>query len=87
MYLHIGQDTVLNTNEIIGVFDLDNASQAKDTRNLLHRCEQENLIHSMNDTLPRSFVILDSGQVYLTPVSSGTIARRSMNQSNIQTED
>ena len=76
MYLHIGQDTVLHTQDIIGVFDLDNASQAKDTRNLLRRREREGLVVTVRDGLPRSFVLLDNEAVYLTPISAGTIAKR-----------
>jgi len=76
MYLHIGQDTVLRTQNIIGVFDLDNASQGKDTRNLLARREREGRVCAAGEGLPRSFILTGDERVYLTPISSGTMVKR-----------
>ena len=76
MYLHIGQDTVVYTRNIVGVFDLDNASQGKDTRGFLHKSEQKGRVSAIGDDLPRSFVLLADGNVYLTPISAGTISKR-----------
>ncbi len=35
MYLHLGQDTVVRTSDIIAIFDLENASIAKSTKGYL----------------------------------------------------
>ena len=37
MYLHLGQDTILRTKEILGIFDLDTATLSKHTRDFLAR--------------------------------------------------
>ena len=37
MYLHLGQDTIVRTDTILGVFDLDNATVSKHTREFLRR--------------------------------------------------
>ena len=41
MYLHLGQNTVISTNDIIGVFDLDNTTVSRHTRNYLSKAEKE----------------------------------------------
>ena len=41
MYLHLGQSVVVPYGEILGIFDLDNASWAYKTREFLERAEQE----------------------------------------------
>ena len=39
MYLHLGQSVVIPDSDILGIFDLDNASWAYKTRELLERAE------------------------------------------------
>ena len=41
MYLHLGQSAVVPHREILGIFDLDNASWAYKTREFLERAERE----------------------------------------------
>ena len=51
MYLHIGQGVMLRHDEILGIFDMDNASWAYKTREFLSKAEegQKNLgIVTMN---------------------------------------
>lgn len=76
MYLHIGQEVTLLTGKIVGVFDLDNASRCRDTRNFLQAAEQDGQLITIGDGLPRTFVLMSDGQAYLTPISAGTIAKR-----------
>ena len=35
MYLHLGQDTVITTKSIIGIFDMDRCTVSKKTRDLI----------------------------------------------------
>ena len=35
MYLHLGEKTVVNTANIIGIFDIENTSVSKDTKEFL----------------------------------------------------
>ncbi len=44
--------------EILGIFDLDNASWAYKTREFLEQAEQEGRVISVCDDLPRSFVLV-----------------------------
>ena len=56
MYLHLGQSVAVPHREILGIFDLDNASWAYKTREFLERAEREGRAVWLGDDLPdRSF--------------------------------
>ena len=80
MYLHLGQSTLLQERDILGIFDLDNASWAFKTREFLERAETEGRAIWLTEDLPRSFVLADSrwGEpvVYVSPLSSATLSAR-----------
>lgn len=40
MYVHLGEGTVINTNEIIGIFDMDTSTVNKATRDYLTNAEK-----------------------------------------------
>ena len=41
MYLHVGQNTVIRTGEIIGIFDMETSTLSQTTRQVLARAEKE----------------------------------------------
>ena len=75
MYLHLGQGTVVPVQDIIGVFDLDNATYQKKTRDTLEILEDQGRLYPLGERLPVSLVVTDRG-AYLSPVSSAMLARR-----------
>lgn len=75
MYLHIGDATVIPYANLLGIFDLDNATYAKRTRDFLERAEEEGRLVTLGQRLPASLVVTD-GAVYLSPLSSQTLNRR-----------
>jgi len=80
MYLYLGQSVVIPSGDILGIFDLDNASWAYKTREFLERAEQEGRAIWLTEDLPRSIILTDSrwGEpvIYLSPLSSATLAER-----------
>lgn len=80
MYLHLGQAVVVPEEEIIGVFDLDNASWSPRTRQFLERAEKEGRVVNAASDLPRSFVLRQKrdgkSTVYLSQLSSATLKGR-----------
>ena len=76
MYLHAGADTVIRTNKIVAVFDLDYASQNKDTLEFLRTAEKEGRLINVTDQLPKAFILTNDGNVYLTQLSSQTLVGR-----------
>ena len=80
MYLHLGQSVVVPCREILGIFDLDNASWAYKTREFLARAEAEGRAVWLGEDLPRSFVLVGDGAhpptVYLSQLSSSALVSR-----------
>ncbi len=79
MYLHLGQDKVVREREIIGVFDLDNATLSPHTRAYLSGREKAGRVVSVGDDLPKSFVVCEArGEetVYLSQISTATLKKR-----------
>ena len=85
MYLHLGQDIIVNEREIVGVFDLDNASSSRRTRAFLERAEKEGRVVSLPGDLPRSFVLCQEREgpplIYLSPLSPAALLRRAESNS------
>ena len=74
MYLHLGNNYVIPEREIIGIFDMDNTTVSKHTRNLLRRAEKEGRVKAVTTDLPKSFVLCRDGSVYLCQISPSALA-------------
>ena len=78
MYLSIGNDMAVREKSIIGIFDLDNTTTAKRTREFLEKNEKEGQVVPCDD-LPNSFVLTAEygmDRVFLTPFTSATLEKR-----------
>lgn len=79
MYLHLGQETVVRTQDIVGVFDLDNTTVSKRTRGYLKRAQVENRVVNVTTELPKSFIVCRQAYreiIYLSQLSPSTLLRR-----------
>ena len=87
MYLHLGQETVVKTGDIAGIFDIDTATIAKNTRTFLRRAEQAGIVENITEELPKSFVVVKTGgqtKVYITQISAATLKKRAAFVSGIR---
>ena len=78
-YLHLGKGTVVNTDHIIGIFDLDITSQSHLTRHYLREAEQAGQVVNAAEDIPKTFVVWRDGEttrVYLSQMASATLLRR-----------
>lgn len=78
MYLNIGNDFAVRDRSIIGIFDLDNTSYSKRTREFLKHCEEEGLVVPCDD-LPKSFILTAEyglNQLHLTALNTQTLEKR-----------
>lgn len=79
MYLHLGLDKVITCDEILGIFDLDNTTVSKHTRDYLAKAEKAGMVENVCTDLPKSFVVCEKDKkrtVYITQISPSTILRR-----------
>ena len=78
MYLSIGNDMAVRDSSILGIFDLDNTSTSRRTRDFLENAEKEGLVVPCDD-LPKSFVLTSEygfTRVHLTALSPATLEKR-----------
>ena len=78
MYLSIGNDMAVRDRSIIGIFDLDNTSTSRRTREFLDMAEKNGEVVPCDD-LPKSFILTAEyglQKVHLTALSSSTLEKR-----------
>ena len=80
MYFHAGQDFVLNTRDVLGVFDLDTAGASRRTGEYFRRAEDGGAVVDLcpPGTLPKSFIVTDfpGETVYISPLSPAALKTR-----------
>lgn len=78
MYLPIGNDMSVREKSIIGIFDMDNASTSKWTREFLARAEQNGEVVPFDD-LPATFVLTTEygmSRIFLSEQNSKKLSKK-----------
>ena len=79
MYLHLGKSTVVRHDDIVGIFDIENTTVMRATRDFLSRAERAGRVVNVSSELPGSFVIC-AGEgpetVYISQISPATLKKR-----------
>ena len=86
MYLHLGQETIVRKEDIIGIYDMDTSTVSKWSREYLSKAEKEKRVVNVSFELPKSYVVCKSKNenkeiVYISPLSSQTLQKRMANDS------
>ncbi|MBR6524284.1 MAG: DUF370 domain-containing protein [Clostridia bacterium] len=80
MYLHIGSDCMVHSDDIVAIFDFENTTTSKITREFLSISQEEDFIVNVSEEdLPKSFIVTqynDKQIVYISPISSATLIKR-----------
>ena len=79
MYLSIGADFAVRDRSILGIFDLDNTSYSKHSRNFLREAEKQGEVVTITEDLPKSFVLTEEfgmNRVFLTQFNSVALEKR-----------
>lgn len=87
MYLHLGQDTVVTTESIVAMFDIDACTISKKTRDFLANAEKNGRVINVSFELPRSFVVCEKkGEttVFISQLSTKTLLNRQHNKKRIE---
>ena len=78
MYLSIGNDMAVRDSSILGIFDLDNTTTSKRTRDFLDNAEAQGQVVPCDD-LPKSFVLTAEygmPQLHLTALNVYPLEKR-----------
>ena len=80
MFLHLGQNEIVPSRRVIGIFDLDKCSYSKRTREYLSAADKEGVVLDISGDIPKSFVVCDHPyhpqNVYLSQLNSTTLQKR-----------
>ena len=70
-------------DDIIGIFDLDNTTVSKVTRDYLSKAEKRKQVVNVSFELPKTFVLTnnkkDGNKIYISQISSSTLLKRADN--------
>ena len=80
MYLNIGQDTIITDKNILGIFDLDNTTVSKSTREYINTASKNGECITVSiEELPKSFIVIaedNKKEIYISPLNTSTIFKR-----------
>ena len=80
MYLNIGQDTIITDKNILGIFDLDNTTVSKSTREYINTASKNGECITVSfEELPKSFIVVAEDkkiEIYISPLNTSTIFKR-----------
>ena len=77
MYIDIGTDFLIDTKDIVGIFDLDNTTTTTShTNNFLNEKQKENKVVYLVKDIPKSFVLTRDGTVYIVELNSQILRKR-----------
>ncbi len=86
MYINIGTELLIKDNDILGIFDLDNTTVSKSTREYINNSEKNGECITISiEELPKSFIVTtknDKKEIYISPLNTSTIFKR-IKMSNI----
>lgn len=77
--MHLGQDTVIETESIVAMFDIDACTLSKKTRDYLTTAQKSGQVINVSFELPRSFIVCRKNgkdRVYISQLSTKTLSRR-----------
>ena len=77
--MHLGSDVVIHEEDIIGIFDIENTSVSKYTKEFLREKQQDGSVITITYEMPKSFVVTvkdDREKVYLSQLAPATLKKR-----------
>ncbi|MDD7428529.1 MAG: DUF370 domain-containing protein [Oscillospiraceae bacterium] len=80
MYIHLGNENCILGDSVIGIFDIENTSVGKITKEFLSAAEKRGNTEYVSYEMPKAYVVCDDKdygeKVYVTQVSPLTLRRR-----------
>ena len=80
MFVHIGENVVIPTKDLIAIIDIDSTSLSNDTKQFLKTADEDGFVKRINMEHPKSLILAEINKksvIYLSPISSMTLCKRS----------
>ena len=90
MYIHIGNDAVVNTEDIIGMFDVENTTVSRLGKNFLGEAQRNGNVVYATEDLPKSYIITKHHNkitVYISSMSTQVLSKRAKTSKIINSTD
>ena len=75
MLVHLGEDTIVSTREIVGIFDMTAAAGGESTRAVLEEARTTGRLRDLSGGDAKSLVLTIKG-TFLSPISPSTLQRK-----------
>jgi len=75
MFIHLGGEKIIRTNELIAIFDLSIEKISKISKQFISHAEKEKKIEMIGEEVSKSLVVTIN-KVYYSPISSNTLKKR-----------
>ena len=79
MFLHAGNGRNIRQKDIIGIFDMDNATVSHVTRKYLSHEQKKKTVESVVDEIPKSFILYKTEgefKICFSPLSTSALMGR-----------
>ena len=80
MYVHAGNNRIIRTRDIIGIFDMDTATIGTATREYLRKAEKDDRMINIKEEIPKSFIVVSddkqTDKVYVSQISTSALIGR-----------
>ena len=83
MYVHIGKDIVINSENIVAILDIESLQKNKNLQDVLQKLKISGKIIDITDKSRKSLIIINKdkeNKAYLSNISSTTIGKRASNK-------
>lgn len=79
-YLHLGEEVVVRTRDIVGIFDMETTTVSPLSRQFLADAQKGGRVIAVSYELPKSYVVCceadGSETVYISQIAAATLRRR-----------
>ena len=79
MFLHVGNNKNIRIRDVIGIFDMDNATLSSVTRKFLSKNQKRLMVETAALEIPKSFILFEENGLYkicFSPLSSASLRGR-----------
>jgi len=75
LYLHLGGEKIIRTEELIAVFDISAGKSSKISKQFINNAQKNDNIEIIGEEESKSLIV-SFNKIYYSPISSNTLKRR-----------
>jgi len=75
MFMFLGGEVSVRSDDVVGIFDIEECSVSRMTADYLNACQRNGRIVNVSEDMPKSFVVTVD-KTYISNVSHSTIVKR-----------